>query len=146
MYDDDLAVDDYPAALADLLRATREADAYILCSPTYHGTVSGAVKNALDALNYLDNVDPPYFGGKPVALMALGGGSGANVVTALQHATRGLNGLAIPTVVVAGGNAIENGVVTDERVRRRLRAAVDELLDLAVRLRRPLATTVLDTH
>jgi FMN reductase len=137
IYDEDLAVDDYPASLADLLADTRAADAYILCSPTYHGTVSGAVKNALDALNYLENDDPPYFGGKPVALMALGGGSGANVVTALQHTARGLNGIVIPTVVVAGGNTIDDGEVRDERLRQRLRGMVDELLDVAVRLRQP---------
>jgi FMN reductase len=143
IYDDDVAIVDYPPALTALLDAARAADAYILCSPTYHGTVSGAVKNALDALNSLYDDEPSYLGGKPVALMALGGGSGANVITALQHATRALNGLAITTAVIAGGNAIAGGRVADENVERRLRLMVDELLELAVRLRRPAAATML---
>ena len=145
IFDEDLAVDDYPTSLADLLAAVREADAYILCSPTYHGTVSGAVKNALDALNVLYDDEPSYFGGKPVALMALGGG-GANVVTALQHATRALNGVVIPTVVIAGGNAVLEGEVTDESVQRRLGLMVEELLGLASRLRRPAAATLIATN
>lgn len=137
VYDDDLPLDAYPATLSQLLTAAREADAIILCSPTYHGTVSGAVKNALDALNFLFDDDPPYFAGKPVGLMAMGGGGAANVLTNLHHATRALNGLTIPTTVIAGGSAIRDGEVSDENVQRRLQWMVDELLDLAVRLRRP---------
>lgn len=139
VYDDDRPLHDYPEALADLLAAARDADAYILCSPTYHGTVSGAVKNVLDALNFLGDDDPPYFGAKPVALMALGGGSAANVLTALHHTTRALNGLTIPTGIVAGGSAIVDGAVTDEGVLRRMRGMTAELLDLAARLRRPVS-------
>jgi FMN reductase len=135
IYDHDRPLQDYPSSLHELLSAARTADAYILCSPTYHGTVSGAVKNALDALNFLEDEYPPYFGGKPVALMALGGGGAANVLNSLQHATRALNGLTIPTTVIAHGSAIREGEVIDDAVRRRLIRTVHELLDLAVRLR-----------
>src|SRR5688572_14287207 len=58
IYDHDRPLQDYPSSLHELLSAARAADAYILCSPTYHGTVSGAVKNALDALNFLEDEDP----------------------------------------------------------------------------------------
>jgi FMN reductase len=140
IYDDDLPLAAYPPTLSELLAAAREADAYILCSPTYHGTVSGVVKNALDLLNFLVDDSPPYFGGKPVALMALGGGGAANVLTSLHHTARALNGLTISTVVMAGGGAIADSVVTDPNVQRRLLLMVDELLDLATRLRRPTPT------
>jgi FMN reductase len=138
LYDDDLPLSAYPPSLPRLLDDVRGADAYLLCSPTYHGTVAGGVKNALDHLNPLGDDQPPYFGGKPVALMALGGGSGANVLTSLHHATRALNGLTIPTTVVVPGSAVaaETGAVHDELARRRLRQMVEELIDLAARLRR----------
>jgi FMN reductase len=139
IYDDDHALDDYPPSLTKLLAAVRAADGYILCSPTYHGTVSGAVKNALDCLNFLFDDEPRYLAGKPVALMALGGGGAANVITSLQHATRALNGLATRTVVTAGGGAIVDGEIGDEAVNRRLHWMSEELLDLALRLRRPAA-------
>jgi FMN reductase len=135
IYDHDRPLQDYPSSLHELLSAARAADAYILCSPTYHGTVSGAVKNALDALNFLEDEDPPYFGRKPVALMALGGGGAANVLNSLHHATRALNGVTISTTLTAHGSAIREGEISDEAVRRRLFRMVHELLDLTVRLR-----------
>lgn len=135
IYDDDRPLADYPSSLHELLAAARAADAFILCSPTYHGTVSGAVKNALDALNFLFDDDPRYLGGKPVALLALGGGGAANVLNSLHHATRALNGLTVPTTVIASGSAIHAGEITDEAVRRRLQGMVHELLDLTLRLR-----------
>ena len=140
LYDEERPLVDYPPSLAQLFAAVRAADAYILCSPTYHGTIAGGVKNALDALNPLGDDTPPYFGGKPVALMALGGGGAANVLTSLHHATRALNGLTIPTTVIVPGAvvAVESGRVRDEGVERRLRRMVEELLDVADRLRRPV--------
>ena len=53
IYDPDRPLESYPPSLHELLAAARAADAYILGSPTYHGAVSGAVKNALGALNVL---------------------------------------------------------------------------------------------
>ena len=135
IYDSDRPLEGYPPSLHELLALVRAADAFILCSPTYHGTVSGAVKNVLDALDSLHADDPPYLAGKPVALMALGGGGGANVLNSLHHATRALNGLTIPTTVIAHGSAIREGEISDEAVRRRLFRMVHELLDLTVRLR-----------
>jgi len=58
LYNADRRLEDYPPTLAWLLREARAADAYILCSPTYHGTVAGAVKNVLDALNFLASDTP----------------------------------------------------------------------------------------
>ena len=141
IYDGDRPLESYPASLHELLALVRAADAFIFCSPTYHGTVSGAVKNVLDTLAYLHADDSPYLAGKPVALMALGGASAANVLNSLHHATRALNGLTIPTTVIAHGSAIREGEISDEAVRRRLYQMVHELLDLAVRLR-PMAALV----
>ena len=124
-------------ALAWLLAEVRAADALLLCSPTYHGTVSGAVKNALDALDALRVDEPRYLGGKVIGLMALGGGSAANAVNALHHAVRGLNGLTAPTVVTIPGNAVDptTGTIRDEAVRLRMATMVAEVLDLTRRLR-----------
>lgn len=67
--------------------------------------------------------------------MALGGGSAANVITALDHSARGLNGLVLPTTVIASGSAVQDGEVADGRVGQRVQAMVDELLDVTTRLR-----------
>lgn len=135
MYDEDLPLEAYPDSLRHLLASAREADAFIFCSPTYHGTITGAVKNVFDCLNFLVDDTPRYLQGKPVALMALGGGSAANVITALDHSARGLNGLVLPTTVISSGSALQDGELTDPRVQQRVQAMVDELLDVTARLR-----------
>lgn len=142
IFDNDLPLEAYPVRVSELIEDARAADAYIFCSPTYHGTVSGAVKNALDLLNFLGDDVPSYLGGKPVGLMAIGGGGAANVLTSLHHAARAMNGLTIPTTVISSGSAIRDGEVRDEIVQRRLGWMVDELLDVAARLRRAPANLV----
>jgi len=137
VFDPSLGLEDQPAALRRLVDQVRAADAYVFASPTYHGTISGAVKNVLDALNVLAGDRPRYLAGKPVGLVALGGPSAMNTLNALGHATRGMNGLVTTTVVTVPGSAVDDdtGQVTDDAVRGRLTLMVEELLILATALR-----------
>lgn len=140
VFDPDRPRSEYPPTLDWLLDEAWRADGYLLCSPTYHGTVAGGVKNVLDSLELLGDSVPPYFGGKPVGLLALGGASAMNTINALYHATRALNGLALPTLVVVPGGAVDPQTreVIDAAVRGRLAALAGEAVDLAWRLRRPI--------
>jgi FMN reductase len=136
VYDPDMPLDEYPPALSRLLDAVRAADAYILCSPTYHGTISGAVKNVLDALDLLAGDDPPYLGGKVVGLTALGGAGAIHVIDALHHAARALNGLSAPTVVTVPGSALhpETGELHDAAVEARLETMARQMIELTHKL------------
>lgn len=137
IFNDAWAVPDYPPSLAWLLYEVRVADAFLICSPTYHGTISGAVKNVLDALNYLRDDRPRYLRGKPVGLMALGGIGAANTLTALGHVARSLNGIAAPTVVALPEDAFDaNNILQDSDSRKRVSLMIEELLDLTRRLSR----------
>ncbi|BAJ27104.1 MULTISPECIES: NAD(P)H-dependent oxidoreductase [Kitasatospora] len=76
-YNEDLDVPDAaPAAAAALRAAAQEADALLLVSPEYNGTIPAVLKNAIDWLSR------PYgagaISGKPVAVVgtALGGYGG----------------------------------------------------------------------
>lgn len=133
IYNDDWNVEDYPPSLAWLLDEVRAADGLILCSPTYHGTISGAIKNVLDAFNFLARDKPRFLGGKPVGLMAYGGQSAVNVLNALHHSVRGLNGLASQTFVAVPSTAFDDNWidVTEEAVLTRIGTMVDEVIDLA---------------
>ena len=91
MYNGELHLSDYPPSLHWLLDEVRAADAFIICSPTYHGTISGAVKNVLDSLEFLAADQPRYLGGKAVALLGYGGASAMNVINSLYHTVRTLN-------------------------------------------------------
>jgi FMN reductase len=46
----------------------------IWSSPLYHGTVSGAFKNALDWLDLLSDRDPPFLTDKVIGLISAAGG------------------------------------------------------------------------
>jgi len=136
VYNPDFALEDYPPTLSWLLNEVRTADAYILCSPNYHGAISGAVKNVLDALNFLGRNSPPFFGGKVVGLLALGGNS-TNVLNDLHHTARALNGLSAPIVVAVPQAALDTqtGDILDTAVNNRLRSMVEQIIDLTLRLR-----------
>ncbi len=139
LYDQDRSLTEPDPALAWLLTEVRAADAYLLCTPTYLGTIAGSVKNALDSLTLLSGDDPPFLGGKPVGLIALGGANATDAITALGHVTHCLNGLAVPTTVAVPGQAVDrlSGQIGNEAVLRRLRRMVGEVVRLSALLRRP---------
>jgi len=82
-----------PAA-AHFLDVIRSADALVIGSPGYHGTLSGMVKNALDHVELLRCDPRVYFDGMPVGLVATAAGWQAAVSTlqalrTIVHALRG---------------------------------------------------------
>jgi len=137
MYNGERHLGQYPASLPWLLGEVRAADAFVICSPTYHGTISGAVKNILDSLEFLANDAPAYLGGKPVALLGYGGASAMNVINSLYHTVRTLQALVVPTVVILSRDHIdtENVDIKDQSTRQRLLAMVGEVVDLAALVR-----------
>ncbi len=102
------------------------AQAMLWSSPMYHGSISGAFKNALDWLQLLARRDPPYLTDKVIGLIATAGGTqGLQAVNAMEFIVRSLRGLAIPLVVPvthARQSFDADGVLRDESVRAQLRA------------------------
>jgi FMN reductase len=87
-------VDAYDPSVARLLDAVRRADALILSTAGYHGTLVGATKNALDFLEFLSDDQRPYLHEKVVGLIATAGGelAAVNAINALVHSVHGLRG------------------------------------------------------
>lgn len=139
MFRTDWKLEQYPPTLPWLLDQIRAADGIIICSPTYHGTMSGAIKNLLDMLIFLGWDKPPYLGGKPVALMAYGGMTSMGVLSGLTQVVRGLKGITVPTHIAIPERAVNRETVTieDERVLLRMDEMVAELLRFAAQLRQP---------
>lgn len=133
IYNGERHLSDYPASLHWLIDEVRAADAFIICSPTYHGTISGAVKNVLDSLEFLAGDQPRYLGGKAVALLGYGGASAMNVINSLYHTVRTLNSYVVPTVVILSRDQLDRDSVeiTDANIRQRLATMVSEVIDLA---------------
>lgn len=95
--------------IARYLEALRTADAVIVGSPGYHGTLSGLVKTALDYVEQLRADDRVYFDGMPVGLIATAAGWQAAVSTlqALRTVTHSLRGW--PTPMGLAINTAESG-------------------------------------
>ncbi|WP_371809678.1 NADPH-dependent FMN reductase [Croceicoccus sp. YJ47] len=65
----------------ELVEAVRRADGIVIASPSYHGGVSGLIKNAIDLLEDLREDERPYFDGRPVGLLVSAAGWQAGGVT-----------------------------------------------------------------
>ncbi len=133
LYNGERQLDEYPATLHWLLDEVRAADGFVVCSPTYHGTISGAVKNVLDALEFLASDQPRYLGGKAVALLGYGGASAMNTINALYHTVRTLSAQVVPTVVILSRDQLdnENMVINEAGTRQRTATMMREVIDLA---------------
>ncbi|MGW1288143.1 NADPH-dependent FMN reductase [Streptomyces sp. NPDC001118] len=97
-YNEDIDVEgNVPAAATKLREAAQAADAFLLFSPEYNGTIPAVLKNAIDWLSR------PYgagaFGGKPVAVIGTAFGQYGGVWA--QDETR-------KAVGIAGGKVIED--------------------------------------
>jgi FMN reductase len=89
-------------AILTLLNATRKAQGFIFASPTYHNTISGSLKNALDYIELLRDDHPPRLEGKVVGLMSvqLGvSGTGNHTITTMLLAARAMRAWVAPTMV-----------------------------------------------
>jgi FMN reductase len=138
------------APTADVLRlieAVGSADALVWSSPLYHGTISGAFKNALDWLQLLSDRTPAYLTDKAVGLMTegnsgtliatAGGVQGLQAINTMEFVVRALRGWTVPlTVPVSRAWAVfdEAGKPTDPQVSDQLEALGREVVRAGERL------------
>ncbi len=113
-----------PAEVEQMLEVVQTADGMIWSTPLYHGSVSGAFKNALDWLNPLGKQDPPYLADMIVGLISTAGGTqGLQAINAMAAVARALRAWAVPLVIpipYSGRSFDEAGRVEDERVETQL--------------------------
>src|SRR5205085_6148164 len=89
-----------PREVMRLCDSVYESDGMIWSSPLYHGTISGAFKNALDWLHILGKKQPPYLTDKVIGLIATAGGTqGLQAVNTMEFIVRALRGWAVPLVI-----------------------------------------------
>jgi FMN reductase len=89
-----------PAAARRLVDSCAQANAFVWSSPLYQGTVSGALKNALDWLELLAKRDPPYLTGKVVGLTSTAaGGHALQAINTMEFVARALRAWTVPFVV-----------------------------------------------
>jgi FMN reductase len=127
--------DDYPnhPDVAKLSQAVKTADAVILATPEYHGSVSGVLKNALDLMGFEE------FSGKVTGFISvLGGQSNSNALNDLRTITRWIHAWAIPEQIAIGQawKAFgEDGKLLDDSLAKRFDAFAQSLVENTRKLR-----------
>ena len=128
-----------PPAAHEFANAVYSSDALIWSSPTYHGSISGSFKNALDWLILLAEREPPYLTNKPVGLVATAGGvQGLQAVNSMDFIVRALRGWSVPMVqpVAQSWRTFDlDGRLADDAVADQLRALGEEVVRAARQFR-----------
>lgn len=133
VYDGDIESAGLPENVKMLGQLIDEADALLIASPEYNGSISGALKNTVD---WVSRLKPMPLSGKPVLLMGTSPG-GLGAVRGLLHSKspfEKLNNYVYPDVfgIPHGDKAFTaTGALEDEATRKRLAALIDKYLDFA---------------
>lgn len=133
-----------------LRRELERADGVVLVSPSYHGSLSGLLKNALDYVNDLAACDRPFLDGRAVGCVALAAGAqGASAtLAAMRTIVHALRGWPTPLGVATHGalDAPSCAELTgDEAERRQLAIVVEQVVTFA-RLQRTSRTLRREGH
>lgn len=124
-------------AAAALIESCYAADGMIWCSPLYQGTISGALKNALDWLHTLGDREPAYLHDTVIGLISTAGGTqGLQAINTMEFSVRALRGWAVPYVVpVASAARVfdAEGKIHDKAVEVQLKTLGAEVVRVAER-------------
>ena len=135
MYEPD--ADEPTPAAAHLIESCYGADGMLWSSPMYQGTISGALKNALDWLHLLGDREPAFLHDKVVGLVSAAGGTqGLQAINTMEFATRALRAWAVPYVVpVAHAARVfdPDGRVHDDAVETQLKMLGGEVVRVTER-------------
>jgi FMN reductase len=125
MYEPGKPLDEYGPEVERLIEVMREADALILGTAAYHGTLAGVTKNALDFAQVLAREQRPYLDGRVVGLISTASGdqAAAHTTDAMVHIVHALRGVVAPLMVTipkVRQRSDDEGNITDERYAGRL--------------------------
>jgi len=138
-FDSDLMADGFPPEVERLRHLASEADAFVMATPEYNRSFSGVLKNALDWLSM--QPDPPL-AGKPVLVTGVAPGAlGAALATYQLRQPLIAQGMHVVPgaeihVFQAKAKFSETGALIDDMTRDRLRESLNNLIDMALRLRK----------
>jgi MsuE subfamily FMN reductase len=123
-------LDQYDEATRRAVEVVVGADVYIVGSPIYRASYTGALKNLFDLVPSMPGNDP--LRGKPIGFIATGGSDHHFLV--IEHQFRPLAGFfgmpTAPTGVYVRSNQFEQGKLIDPGVEQAVRRMVAEVLSL----------------
>ena len=92
-------------AARTLVEALRRADGLLIATPSYHGGISGLVKNAIDFVEDTRDEPRPYFEGRAVGCIVVADGPQAlgSTLASLRAIVHALRGWPTPYAVTLNG-------------------------------------------
>jgi FMN reductase len=118
---------------AELVNALRDADAVVVASPGYHGSVSGLIKNALDYIEDLREDPRVYLDNTPWGCItcAYGWQAAVGALSHLRNIGHALRAWPTPLgVAINSADQIwgENGELTDDTIKSQLELMATQML------------------
>jgi chromate reductase, NAD(P)H dehydrogenase (quinone) len=135
VYDGDIEAAGMPAAVGELSKRLLAADALIVSTPEYNGSIPGSLKNTID---WLSRVKPVAFADKPLLLLAASPGA-LGGVRSLWHTRQPFEVLGAHVfpdmlgVPKAHEAFDEAGLLKDPKTVERLQGLLDRFLARAAR-------------
>lgn len=110
--------------LKPIAQKLSDADGFLICTPEYHGSISGALKN------FLDFFDIEHFTGRPAGVVSVASGHGMNALSSLLTSMRALHTWQLPLAVAVGHVEAQftNEELTNPKIKKRLQILVHELI------------------
>ena len=140
----DLALEPYDPARPErstaaqhLVAALRDADGILVATPSYHGSISGLVKNALDYVEDLREDTRPYLEDRAVGCIVCAQGTqsiGLTLVAlrSIVHALRGWPTPYAAHVDVSARPFGTNGLEATPQVAERLQLVASQVMEFAL--------------
>jgi FMN reductase len=128
--------------LEQMLASVREADGILISTPGYHGSVSGLIKNTLDALEGLRADARPYLDGRAVGCIVTADGWQAcgTALSSLRTIVHALRGWPTPLGVTLNPSAAklfdDAGGFCDEGNARQVEALAGQVVSFARAMKR----------
>lgn len=130
IFDQYMPIEHQPERLLWLIDQMKLADGFIIVSPTYLGSLSGAVKNTLDSLHLAHGEPRVYFDNRPVALGSFGFVGQVNVISSLAFVTSVMGATVIPesVTVSADEHNFDPEILNSDAVREQISVTVKQLV------------------
>ena len=124
------------ASAQRLVQLLREADGIVIASPSYHGSIPGLLKNALDYTEDMRSDERPYFDGRAVGCVVCAEGIQAMGTTlftlrSIVHALRGWPTPYSATINSSTKPFGPDGLLREETVSTQLKTVAQQVVQFA---------------
>lgn len=136
VYDADIEAQGFPEGVKQIIQSVKDADAIIISSPEYNGSISSPLKNTVDWVSRQKPQHP--WAKKPVLLMSASPGNLGGMRN-LMHTPQPflvLGSYLYPNVfsLAKADQELKDGEIKDTKIKERLEKTITGFLDFANKL------------